>query len=164
MQCTCISAKITVVYKSRSKWHVQYFLWKCYPAPAKILCWSNCFICCMAILSILSAIIFFTTKTQSIQSQGMMHGSVLHSNLTSVLTNFKVFDLIFLIICFITILNTILFFYTPSISTIGRWVSCGPWVSCSGVILRAFRKGEVLAQILDFPIHPIHFHFFLSLR
>ena len=73
MQCTCVSAKITVVYKSRSKWYVQYFLWKFYPAPAKILCWSNCFICCMAILSILS--------------------------------------------------------------TIGRWVSCGPWVSCSGVIL-----------------------------
>ena len=71
----------------------------------------------MAILSILySAIMFFTTKTQSIQSQGMMHGSVLHSNLTSVLTNFKVFDLIYVIICFITILNTILFFTPPPLA------------------------------------------------
>ena len=123
------------------------FLWKCYPALAKILCWSNCF---MAILSILySAIMFFTTKTQSIQSQGMMHGSVLHSNLTSVLTNFKVFDLIYVIICFITILYTILFFYTLSFSTIGRWVSCGPWVSCSGVILELSER-EVLQQFQDF--------------
>ena len=69
-------------------------------------------------LAYLVQLCFFTTKTQSIQSQGMMHGSVLHSNLTSVLTNFKVFDLIYVIICFITILNTILFF-TPLPCSIG---------------------------------------------